>query len=232
MGRTLEEYLQFIGSPENLAREGTAIQAFPEAGPQVRRDFSAILREAYERRSLRADQVEAFRWLRAQPRAPTKMLVLAEEWSSDCRRDLPSFGRIAEALNAELRIFTRDGQRFSSAAVPSVEDAPDGNADLMLEFLNHKHGTTYQSIPVCAFFDDDFEYLYHYTEFPQIYEKDRVVMEGIRAPREGESREETQLRGDRDFASLIASPFWSLWTSAAVDEIASALHRRAVLGAA
>jgi hypothetical protein len=34
----------------------------------------------------------------------------------------------------------------------------------------------------------------------------------------------------KEFAAMQASPFFDLWASAAVDEILSALHRRAVLG--
>ena len=44
------------------------------------------------------------------------------------------------------------------------------------QFLNHKGGQTYQSIPVCAFYTRDLEYLYHFTEYAAIYDKDRVVV--------------------------------------------------------
>ena len=52
----------------------------------------------------------------------------------------------------------------------------------MTMFLNHKDGQTYQSIPVCAFFTADFEYLCHFTEYAAIYDKERVVVQHIRAP--------------------------------------------------
>jgi hypothetical protein len=130
----------------------------------------------------------------------------------------------------QLRIFNRDGQKFSAANVPSLAEAPDSNADLMLQFLNHKGGQTYQSIPVCVFYTRDLEYLYHFIEYPAIYDKDRVVVQHIRAPRPGESSEETRQRSDREFGALIDSPFWRIWTSATVDEIVSALHRKVVLG--
>jgi hypothetical protein len=158
------------------------------------------------------------------------MLVISEDWSSDCRRDVPTFARIAEVTGMELRIFNRDGQRFSSSNSPSLADAPDSSADLMALFLNHKHGQTFQSIPICAFFTAELEYLYHFTEYPAIYDKDRVVVDHIRAPRAGESAEQTQARSDREFGELVSSPFFRVWTSATVDEIISALHRKAVLG--
>jgi thiol-disulfide isomerase/thioredoxin len=222
-GRTFDEYVAHAGSPQNLAREGS--------GGAPRRDFSSALRQAFERSTLNDAQLAAWQWLVAQPGGPAKMLVISEDWSSDCRRDVPTFARIAAATGMELRIFDRDGQRFSTANVPNQEDAPDSNADLMVQFLNHKGGQTYQSIPVCAFFDRDFQYLYHFVEYPILYDKDRLVVEHIRAPRPGESADQTRSRSEAEFNALQQSPFWRIWTSATVDEILSALQRRVVLGA-
>ena len=218
---TFDRYVEYIASPENLGREGSR-------GP--RSDLSAAFRDAFERARLTEDQTAALRWLVAQPGGPAKMLVISEDWSSDCRRDVPTFARIAEVTGMELRIFNRDGQRFSSANEPSLADAPDSNADLMGMFLNHKNGQTWQSIPICAFYTRDLEYLYHFTEYPVIYDKDRVVMEHIRAPRPGESPDQTRARAEREFGDLVSSPFFRIWATATVDEIISALHRRAVLG--
>lgn len=220
-GMTYDEYVTYVGTPENLARESSF--------GGVRQDFSAFLRDAFEKRRLTDDQVAAIKWLVAQRGGPAKMLVIAEEWSSDCRRDLPTFGRIAADTGMELRIFRRDGQRFSDSHLPTLAEAPDSNADLMAQFLNHKNGETWQSIPVCAFFTPDLEYLYHYTEYPAIYEKDRVVGE-LRAAKPGETPEQTQERVAREFPALQASPFFGVWASAAVDEMISSLHRRLVLG--
>ena len=99
------------------------------------------------------------------------------------------------------------------------------------EFLNTKNGQTWQSIPVAVFYTKDLEYLYHYTEFPAIYHKDRLVSGHIRAPRPGETNDETQARANSEFMALQQSPFFRLWASAAVDENISALHRRLVVGA-
>jgi thiol-disulfide isomerase/thioredoxin len=221
-GMTFDQYVVYIGTPENLARESGT-------GPP-RRDFSAFFRDRFEQFQLTDPQAAALKWLMAQPNAPAKMLVISEDWSSDCRRDVPVFARIAAAAGMELRIFSRDGHHFSRANVPSLADAPDSSADIMAEFLNQKNGQTWQSIPVCVFFTDNLEYVYHFTEYPAIYDKDRVVNENIRAPRPGESPEETRTRVDRDFGALQQSPFFALWASATVDEIISALHRKAVLG--
>jgi len=137
--------------------------------------------------------------------------------------------RLAEAGGLELRIFRRDGQRFSSSHRPDLAEAPDSNADIMAEFLNSKNGQTWQSIPVAVFYTKDLEYIYYYTEFPAIYQKDQVVA-GIRGARPGESKEETQKRGDREFVELQQSPFFQIWACAGIDEILSALHRKVVLG--
>jgi hypothetical protein len=101
----------------------------------------------------------------------------------------------------------------------------------MAQFLNHKRGETFQSVPVIAFFTEDLRYLYHYQEYPAIYEKDRIVYGHIRVPRPGETPEQTQARIDKEFGELQASPFFRIWACAAVDEMISALHRRVVLGA-
>jgi hypothetical protein len=222
-GMTFDEYVAYVGSPENLRREGS--------GRAVRSDFSAYFRKAYENARLNPDQTEALRWLVAQPGGPAKVLVLSEDWSSDCRRDVPTLARMATEMGMELRIFCRDGAKFSESASPSLAEAPDSNADLMAAFLNHKNGTTYQSIPVAAFYTRDLDYLYHYTEYPALYAKDRLVVEHIRGPRPGETAEQTRERGNREFQALFESPFFRIWTSAALDEIISCLHRRLVLGA-
>jgi hypothetical protein len=211
-GMIFDEYVAYIGSPENLQREAST-------GP--RQDYSAFFREAFGQARLTEDQEAALKWLVAQPNGPARMLVISEEWSSDCRRDVPMFARIAEASGMELRIFTRDGQRY---------DVPEGDPDVMAPFLNHKNGQSYRSIPVCAFYTKDFEYLYHFTEYAALYDKERVVVQNIRAPKPGESADETRARADREFGEVQRSPFWRIWRSAAVDEIVSALHRKLVLG--
>lgn len=219
-GMTFDQYVAYVGTPENLKREGSG---------RPRSDMSAALRAGYGAARLDEAQTAAVKWLAARPNGPAKVLVISEEWSSDCRRDVPMLARLAEAGGMELRIFRRDGQRFSASHQPSLAEAPDSNADIMAEFLNTKNGKTWQSIPVAVFYTKNHDYLYHYTEFPTIYLKDDVVG-GIRAVRPGESKEETQQRGDREFAELQQSPFFRIWAGAGIDEILSALHRKVVLG--
>src|SRR2546425_278824 len=138
-GMTFDQYIAYVGTPENLKREGSQGEA--------RRDWSEYLREAYERARLTDAQTAAIRWLAAQPNGPAKVLVISEEWSSDCRRDLPMLARLAEAGGIELRVFRRDGQRFSRSQAPSLAEAPDRNAALMAQLPKHKKGQTRQTNP-------------------------------------------------------------------------------------
>jgi thioredoxin family protein len=220
-GMTFDQYVRYIGTPENLKREGS--------GGVPRRDWSDFFKKAYERARLSDAQSAAIRWLASQPNGPAKVLVVSEEWSSDCRRDVPMLARLAEAGGLELRIFRRDGQRFSKSQRPSLAEEPDGNADIMAEFLNEKNGQTWQSIPVAVFYTKSLEYLYHYIEFPAIYHKDRVVGH-LRAPKPGESAEQTAERGTREFFALQDSPFFQIWACAGIDEILTSLHERLVVG--
>ena len=140
-GLTFEQYLQYVASPENLGREGGA-------NGERRRDWSGWMRSWYESVRLSDAQTDGHPLaVRARPGGPAQILVLAEEWSSDCRRDIPMLKRLAEVGGLELRIFRRDGQRFGRSQRPSLAEVPDSNADLMAEFLNVKRGQTWQSIP-------------------------------------------------------------------------------------
>jgi hypothetical protein len=162
-----------------------------------------------------------------QPNGPAKLLVSAEEWSSDCHRDVPMLARLAEAGGLELRIFPRDGQKVGRD--PQAHPADSPNADIMNEFLNEKNGQTWQSIPVAVLYTQDLQYLYHYTEFPAIYHKERLV-DAMRVAKPGETPEQAWERFIRDWRDLQRSPCVQLWACAGVDEILSALHERLVVG--
>jgi len=219
-GMTFDEYVRFVSSPENLKREGSF--------NMPRRDYGEFLRNAFEAAQLTDAQREAWQWIVAQPNGPAKMLVISEEWSSDCRRDVPVLARLAQVGGLETRIFPRDGHTISSLAVPDPKESP--NADLMAQFLRTRDGQTFQSIPIAAFYTKGFEHLYTYMEFPQIYRKDRVVG-AIRAPKPGESKDDTAKRGLSDFFAFQQTPFFRLYASAAVDEIIAMLHERLRVGA-
>src|SRR5262245_58784394 len=231
-GRTFDEYLKYVGSPENLAREAHG-GYFPQGGSigAPRRDNSAIFRDRHARARLDERQTAAIRWLAAQPGGPAKILVITEDWSSDCRRDVPMLARLAEAGGLEMRIFNRDGQKILATLRPDPAAAPDGNHDLMLEFMNVKDGGAWASVPVAAFYTKDFRELHRYIEFPAIYHKD-LIRGHQQAARPGETQAQASERSAREFLALQNSPFFDVWASAAVDEILSALHEKLVVGRA
>lgn len=217
-GMTFEQYLDFIASPDNLRREGS--------GGAPRRDVSGLLRGRYQRARLTDAQTAALRSLAERPDGPAKILVIAEEWSSDCRRDLPVAQRLAEAGGMELRIFTRDGDAFGAGPSP---DPSSPNADLVTPFLRRRAGETFQSIPVVAFFTHDFELLYAYLEFPADYHKDRIRGH-FGTPRPGETPDQARARGNEEFAALQASPMFDVWAEAAAAEMISMLYERLTVG--
>jgi thiol-disulfide isomerase/thioredoxin len=89
--------------------------------------------------------VEAFK---SQPK-PLNVLVIAEDWCGDVISGLPVLGKLAEAVGGKLnvRVFLRDQ-----------------NPDLMDQYL--KQGE-FRSIPVFAFFDENFNALGDMKERPQ-----------------------------------------------------------------
>ena len=222
-GMTFDEYVTFIGSPENLGREGFDIRRFSLVRPRV--DWSGFFRERHAKARLSDDQVAAITWLAAQPGGPAKVLVISEDWSSDCRRDVPYLARLAEAGGLELRIFTRDGETMHMKGLP--DPAAGGNADLVNAYANEKNGQKFASIPVAVFFTGDFVELYRYLEYPAIYHNDHVIGH-LRAARAGESEDQAKARGGRAIATMLDSPFFDVWAQAGIAEILSALHERLV----
>jgi thioredoxin family protein len=229
-GMTFEQYVAYVGSADNLAREGFG-GYFPDGGSfgAPRKDQSAVFRERYARARLSEPQVAAVKWLAAQPDGPARILVISEDWSSDCRRDVPMLARLAEAGGFELRIFNRDGKKILGTRRPDLAATPDGNHDLMLQFLNTKNGGEWASLPVAVFYTREFRELHRYIEYPAIYHKDLVRrQQGLARP--GESEAQAKDRAAREFVALQGSPFFDVWAAAGVDEILSALHEKLTVG--
>jgi hypothetical protein len=220
-GMTFDDYVTFTRSPENLAREGFDIRRFSMARPRL--DWSAFLRKRHDEARLTPEQIGAIRWLAAQPGGPAKVAVISEDWSSDCRRDVPYLARLAEAGGLELRIFARDRETMLLKGLP--DETSGGNADLVRAYANEKDGQRWASVPVAVFFAADFAELYRYIEYPAIYRKDRVLGH-LRAARAGETPEQAKTRAGAAIGELLESPFYDVWAQAAVAEILSALHER------
>ena len=217
-GMTFDRYVAFTGTPENFAREGSTL-----AGPAPRRDWSGYLRERYAKATLTDAETAAISWLAAQPGGPAKVLVISEEWSSDCRRDVPYLQRLADAGGLEMRIFTRDGEKLPKGGRPDPGDSP--NADLMLGHMNVRPDGSFASIPVAVFFDRAFDELYRYVELPAIYHKDALRAK-VTGPRPGETPEQAKTRGGRDFFAMFETPFYDVWAHAAIAQILSGLYER------
>ena len=217
-GMTFEQYLAYIASPESLRREAT--------GGARRRDYSGYLRERYQKFRLTEAQSATLKWLAEQPNGPARILLIAEEWSTDCRRDTPVLQHMAEAGGLELRIFTRDGDTHGAGPTPNP-DAP--NADLVSALLRHRGEESFLSIPMVAFVTRDFEPLYRYLEFPWIYRKDRV--QGyLREQRPGETPEQAARRFSIEYPAMQAAPIFDVWAEAAVAEMISFLYERNLRG--
>jgi len=225
-GMTFDEYVTYTGSPENLAREAWG-GYYPDAGsiPTARKDNSAVFRERYARARLTDAQAAAITWLAAQPGGPATILVISEDCSSDCRRDVPMLARLAEAGGLELRIFNRDGQKILGARRPDPAAYPDGNHDLMLEFMNKKNGGEWASLLVAVFYTKDFQELHRYIEYPAIYHKDGIRGH-MQAIQPGETETQAKERDRREFLAMQGSPFFDIWASAGIDEILSALYEK------
>ena len=207
-GLTFDDYVRFAGSPDNLAREGFDVRRFSLTRPRL--DWSAYLRERYAKARLTDDQAAAMQWLAGQPGGPAKIAVIAEDWSSDCRRDLPYLARLAEAGGLELRVFIRDGDTMLRKGLP--DPTAGGNADLVVAYANDKGGQQFASVPVAVFYSSDWGELYRYVEYPAIYHKERLL---------------GHLRATQgDIAGMLESPFFDVWAHAAIAEILSALYER------
>ena len=226
-GMTFDDYVKYTGSPENLAREAFGGTYLPNHGSTAgpRKDNSAIFRERYAKARLTDQQAAAITWLAAQPNGPAKIAMISEDWSSDCRRDVPMFARLAEAGGLELRIFNRDGKKIMATRRPDPAAYPDGNHDLMLQVLKKDDRGEWASLPVAVIYTKGFQELHRYLEFPAIYHKD-PIRSHMSAPRAGESAEAASKRSTDEFVALQNSPFFDIWASAAVDEVLSALREK------
>src|SRR5438046_4595345 len=147
-GMTFDEYVKYTGSAENLAREAFG-SYFPDSGSigAARKDNSGVLRERYAKVRLSDPQVAAIKWLAAQPNGPAKILVISEDWSSDCRRDVPWLQRLAEAGGLELRIFDRDGAEVLGQRRLDSAQYPDAYHDLMVQYLKKDERGEWASLP-------------------------------------------------------------------------------------
>src|SRR5438552_15226010 len=122
---TFDEYAKYVGSPENLAREAFGGTYLPDGGAASggpRKDNSAIFRDRYAKARLTEQQTAAIKWLAAKPNGPAKILVISEDWSSDCRRDVPYLARLAEEIGRASRRDRREGSEVRGQRQPETAE--------------------------------------------------------------------------------------------------------------
>ena len=112
------------------------------AGATVNRDK---FEQNYVNPVLTEEDLLFFRKVSELPNGPRKLLAIAEAWSGDVYRELPTAVRIAESAGIDLRIFLRDE-----------------NPDIMDEFLSNNGKS--RAIPVFVFYTADTKYITHFTE--------------------------------------------------------------------
>lgn len=188
-GHTWQEYLEYIGSPQNLERES------PRGGP--RPDNTEAFRKNDAEFTLSSDEIAALK------AAPTlKLLVIGEDWCPDVHRGAPVFASLCAAAGWECRLFQRDE-----------------NTDIIAEFLNEKDGEKFESIPVAVLYTADHRYVGHWIERPAVANAYMDKLRETFTRREGESDEDLRARIRRSYAEIQTSGEWNRWRHATVDEI-------------
>ena len=203
-GMTFDQYVAYVGTPENLKREGS--------GGRPRSDMSApsggLRRGAAGRGADRGGQVAGGAAERSGQGARHLggMVVRLPPRRADARTpgrggrhgaaDLPARrAAVQREPSAEPRRGARQ-QRRHHGRVPQQQERQDVAVDPGRGLL---HEEPRLPLPLHRVSGD----------LPQ----GRLVGE-IRAARPGESKEETQKRGDREFAELQQSPFFRIWACA------------------
>jgi len=188
-GRGWEQYLDYIGSDENLARPG------PYGG--ARSDNLERFKRNIDQYALKPEHVEA---LKALPKY--KVLAIGEDWCPDVYRGLPVIAATCEAAGWELRIFQRDD-----------------NTDMQAEFPNIKDGQSFDSIPVVVFYTEDgFTEVARWIERPKVAEDTISAIAREFTRQEGESEDDMRARLRNRYKSLQSSDEWDDWRHASVDE--------------
>ena len=214
---------QSVVTPERFA-QGLTYAGYLEIVQKNRARFD----ENYAGTTVSAEDAAALRDLASRPNGPAKLLVLGEDWCPDVFRGMPVFARMAEAAGFELRIFNRDGQRFSRSQQPSLAEAPDSNADLMAEFLNVKNGQSWQSIPVAVFYTTDLEYIAHFIERPQLANDEvRTLLAPMyRRLRKPDMTPEERAEARAENIAFQNGPVWANWRQETIRECIALLRER------
>lgn len=135
-----------------------------------------------------------------QRTGPLKVLAIAEDWCPDVHRGLPVMASIASAAGMDLRVFPRDK-----------------NLDIMDLYLREGK---FKSIPVFAFFNQQFDPLCHWIERPAAATRD---MEKVAAELSERQLSEEELRQERRNRSQSMGDTWRQETVRELKELLAAL---------
>ena len=222
-GMTFDDYVTFTGSAENLAREGFDIRRFSMARPRL--DWSAFLRKRHTEARLTPDQIGAIQWLAAQPGGPAKVAVISEDWSSDCRRDVPYLARLAKAGASSCASSSGTATPCCSRACPTRRRAATPTwcgPTRTRRTASGGHRSRWRcssprTSPSCT----------ATSSTPR--STARTACWATCARRAGRAPEQAKARAGAAIGELLESPFYDVWAQAAIAEILSALHERLLI---
>ena len=117
----------------------------------------ARFQEFYDKFQINDQESATFKNIAANPKGPSKMMVIGEDWCGDVVRGLPVLARMSETAGWDMKIFPRDSHE-----------------DIMNEFL--KEGK-YMSIPGAVFYTCEHEYICHWIERPEVAAQEQRLIE-------------------------------------------------------
>jgi len=190
-------------TPERYG-QGLTYAAYLQAIERNQKRFE----ENYDATTVSPEDTAALKELMAKPGGPAKIMVIGEDWCPDVFRGLPVFQRIAEATGMELRVFMRDQ-----------------NKDLIEEFLK---GGEHESIPVAVFYTKDLDYICHFTERPdlanrEMHEKLRPMYQRMSKP---DMTPEEKEAAKQEKIAFQNGPIWANWRQETIRECIAMLREK------
>ena len=190
-------------TPERYG-QGLTYAAYLQAIERNQKRFE----ENYDATSVSAEDTAALKELMAKPGGPAKIMVIGEDWCPDVFRGLPVFQRMAEATGMELRMFMRDQ-----------------NKDLIEEFLK---GGEHESIPVAVFYTKDLEYICHFTERPDLANREmhellRPMYQRMNKP---DMTPEEKEAAKQEKIAFQNGPIWANWRQETIRECIAMLREK------
>ncbi|MBI5284451.1 MAG: thioredoxin family protein [Chloroflexi bacterium] len=190
-------------TPERYS-QGLTYAAYLQAIERNQKRFE----ENYDATTVSAEDTAALKELMAKRGGPAKIMVIGEDWCPDVFRGLPVFQRMAEATGMELRVFMRDQ-----------------NKDLIEEFLK---GGEHESIPVAVFYTKDLDYICHFTERPDLANREmhellRPMYQRMNKP---DMTPEEKEAAKQEKIAFQNGPIWANWRQETIRECIAMLREK------